>query len=425
MNGWLFYLVLLAPGQEGAPGSRPGLEAVTQGTALELREGDRVVMIGDAFLERDHDLGQLETTLTARYPDRAITFRNLGWTGDTVWGDSRAAFETAKEGFERRAAIVKQLNPTVLVVAYGMNESFAGEAGLPRFEEGLKAMLASVATPETRVVLISPIVHENLGPPLPDPNSHNRDLVLYRDFLKQLAEERGYGFVDLIQARIGDGTRPERVVPTRETIDGIHLNPLGYNQAAITLGEKLAPARYPLWALNASLGTDGVKMGDIVGTQVLASNPTDRGLAIRLLDHRLPNLPEPAETPARLKVLDRTLSVTGLASGTYALTIDGKEILRSPASDWAKGVRFVGGPEYAQLEALRRALVEKNRQVFYRWRPQNETYIFGFRKHEQGQNAADIPRFDPLAVEKEAEIARLRIPVAHTYELIRVEESSK
>ena len=85
----------------------------------------------------------------------------------------------------------------------------------------------------------------------------------------------------------------------------------------------------------------------------------------------------------------------------------------------------MGGPEYAQLEALRRALVEKNRQVFYRWRPQNETYIFGFRKHEQGQNAADIPRFDPLAVEKEAEIARLRIPVAHTYELIRVEESSK
>ena len=321
--------------------------------------------------------------------------------------------------------MVKELKPTVLLVAYGMNESFAGPGGLPRFEEGLKAMLASVTTPETRVVLISPIVHENLGPPLPDPNAHNKDLVLYRDSLKRLAEERGYGFIDLIQARIGDGTRPERVVPTRETIEGIHLNPFGYNQAAIFLGGKLAPDRYPLWVVNANLGADGVKMGDMVGSQVLSSNRTGQGLSLRLLDHRLPNLPEPAETPDRLKIMDRTLRVTGLAPGTYTLTIDGREILRANNADWAKGVQFAVGSEYDQLNALRRAIVDKNRLLFYRWRPQNETYIFGFRKHEQGNNAADIPKFDPLVADKEAEINRLRVPVAHTYELTRVEEPSK
>ncbi len=418
MNGWLLSLALLAPAQQQAAPAQVA-------SALEFQDGDRVVLIGDAFLERDHDLAQIETTLTARYPDRAIQFRNLGWTGDTVWGDSRAAFETAKEGFERRAAVVKELKPTVLLVAYGMNESFAGPGGLPRFEEGLKAMLASVTTPETRVVLISPIVHENLGPPLPDPNAHNKDLVLYRDSLKRLAEERGYGFIDLIQARIGDGTRPERVVPTRETIEGIHLNPFGYNQAAIFLGGKLAPDRYPLWVVNANLGADGVKMGDMVGSQVLSSNRTGQGLSLRLLDHRLPNLPEPAETPDRLKIMDRTLRVTGLAPGTYTLTIDGREILRANNADWAKGVQFAVGSEYDQLNALRRAIVDKNRLLFYRWRPQNETYIFGFRKHEQGNNAADIPKFDPLVADKEAEINRLRVPVAHTYELTRVEEPSK
>ena len=83
------------------------------------------------------------------------------------------------------------------------------------------------------------------------------------------------------------------------------------------------------------------------------------------------------------------------------------------------------GSEYDQLNALRRAIVDKNRLLFYRWRPQNETYIFGFRKHEQGNNAADIPKFDPLVADKEAEINRLRVPVAHTYELTRVEEPSK
>ena len=66
-----------------------------------------------------------------------------------------------------------------------------------------------------------------------------------------------------------------------------------------------------------------------------------------------------------------------------------------------------------------RAINEKNRLYFYRWRPQNETYLFGFRKHEQGNNAREIPLFDPLVAAKEAEIARLRVPVPHTYEVLR------
>jgi hypothetical protein len=40
--------------------------------------------------------------------------------------------------------------------------------------------------------------------------------------------------------------------------------------------------------------------------------------------------------------------------------------------------------------------VRKDELFFNRWRPQNETYLFGFRKHEQGQNAREIPMFDPL-----------------------------
>lgn len=48
------------------------------------------------------------------------------------------------------------------------------------------------------------------------------------------------------------------------------------------------------------------------------------------------------------------------------------------------------------LEALRQAVIAKDQLFFNRWRPQNETYLFGFRKHEQGQNAKEIPLFDPL-----------------------------
>ena len=62
---------------------------------------------------------------------------------------------------------------------------------------------------------------------------------------------------------------------------------------------------------------------------------------------------------------------------------------------------------------------------FHRWRPQNITYLFGFRKHEQGNNAQEIPLFDPLVVAKEMEIARLKAPVNHVYELIRAGEETK
>ena len=58
-------------------------------------------------------------------------------------------------------------------------------------------------------------------------------------------------------------------------------------------------------------------------------------------------------------------------------------------------------------EKLRRLIREKNELYFHRWRPQNVTYLFGFRKHEQGKNAKEVAEFDPLVGKAEEEIARL------------------
>jgi hypothetical protein len=72
--------------------------------------------------------------------------------------------------------------------------------------------------------------------------------------------------------------------------------------------------------------------------------------------------------------------------------------------------------------SLRQAIIEKNQLYFYRWRPQNETYLFGFRKHEQGKNAKEVAEFDPLIAAKEKEIAKLRMPKTHRYEIVPVEK---
>ena len=52
--------------------------------------------------------------------------------------------------------------------------------------------------------------------------------------------------------------------------------------------------------------------------------------------------------------------------------------------------------------------MKKNELYFHRWRPQNITYLFGFRKHEQGNNAADIAKFDPFILDLEKQIHDLQ-----------------
>ena len=58
---------------------------------------------------------------------------------------------------------------------------------------------------------------------------------------------------------------------------------------------------------------------------------------------------------------------------------------------------LVGGtPAEVKSGDLIKLITDKNQLFFHRYRPQNETYLFLFRKHEQGNNAVEIPQFDPL-----------------------------
>ena len=269
---------------------------------FELRDGDRVVWIGNTLVEREQRYGYWETLLTMRYPDRNITFRNLGWSGDTVWAESRGVFDPPEKGFQRLITGATGLKPTVLFIAYGASESFEGEKGLPRFRQGLERLLDALAPTKARVVLFSPLPMENLGPPLPDVTMQNRNLELYTKEIGKVAEKRGHYFADLFTV-IRNG-KPRHSL----TDNGMHLTETGYFETALHFLK--------------SLGLSTTEMG---------------------------------------------------------------------------------------TEKLRAAIIEKNRLYFHRWRPQNETYLFLFRKHEQGQNAREIPLFDPLVEAQEKEIAKLRI----------------
>ncbi len=63
-----------------------------------LNAGDRLAWLGGTLVERSAGTGALETELLLRSPLTALTFVNLGWSGDDFSGRGRAVFGTVTEG---------------------------------------------------------------------------------------------------------------------------------------------------------------------------------------------------------------------------------------------------------------------------------------------------------------------------------------
>ena len=395
--------------------------ALEEPKPFEFKQGDRIVLVGDTFIERDQRYGYLETLLTLAHPELNLTFRNLGWSGDTVAGLSRAGFDPPEAGFRELKEHILAAKPTVAIVGYGMADSFDGPAGLPRFVKGLNTLLDVIASTGARVILVSPIAHEDLGRPLPDPAAHNRDLALYTEAIRKVAGQR--------QATVRRALRlVQRAVLARAgsesgrhyTDNGIHLTESGYMEAAqaifFRLGQELAEAgegrRDPRRRHGAPVAR---RQGDRRAKRPTAGSSFDRA----------DDSPEVAVAGQLRAASEPRLQVPGLKPGRYVLKVDGKEAARADAAGWGRGVSLEARPVIDQVEQLRKAINAKNLLFFYRWRPQNVTYLFGFRKHEQGNNAIEVPQFDPLVEEKEREIARLCKPLTHHYELIRESEVAK
>lgn len=373
------------------------------GAPLILSERDRVVLLGNTLIEREQRSGYWETTLTRHYPGQRIEFRNLGWSGDTVFGHARAGFGTTADGFRHLKDHVLTLKPTVILLGYGSNEAFAGPDGLPHFVEGCKTLLTALAPTKARIIWLAPLRQERLPPPLPDPVEQNKNLALYRDAIAEIAQENQQGFVDLF-------TLLSRKDTLLLTDNGIHLTARGYWESALILDQKLAPKVAP-WRV--TLQADG-SIGKAQGTRIVPAHGK-RGWIFT--DDMLP-FPAAPETGATLpEAQQRILKIEGLPPGKHTLTIDQEPVVTADAGQWGAGVVLSRGKEFAQVEELRQTILAKNLLYFHRWRPQNETYLFGFRKHEQGQNAREIPQFDPLVARTEEEIVQRSKPHMHTYEI--------
>jgi hypothetical protein len=329
------------------------------------------------------------------------------------------------EGFTDLVASVQEAEPTVILVAYGGNESFQGEAGLGEFVQGLTRLLDVLQDTGAMVALVTPPPQENLGPPLPDPAAHNRDVALYAGAIRQVARQRDCLLIDLHAKLAGDGSSSGAAPGRNLTSDGLHFTAFGYWHTGRLLQQCLEAEPFR-WNVEMDM-TSGTF--DAVGTDIDKFQVAGGGLSFSAVDRRLPPPPAPGEHSAGEAATQGEaaglMRVRGLAPGRHVLSIGDQQVIAADAGQWSAGVRFANPAALAQVETLREAVQKKNELFFHRWRPQNETYLFLFRKHEQGNNASEIPQFDPLIESAEAAIRQQTQPRAYTYTIQPVEDPQR
>lgn len=231
-----------------------------------LNKGDHICIIGNTLAERMQHDGWLETLLHARFPKHELVIRNLGFSGDELTLRLRSMdFGSPDEWLsgvsphpnanKHDAAISNKANldgtnrfelintrADVIFAFFGYNESYGGEAGLPKFKKDLEATLRHMLAQKyngksaPRIVLFSPIAHEFLkSPDLPDGSENNARLKLYTAAMAEVAKANGVTFVDLF-------------APTRDlyakaslplTINGVHLNERGDREVALAIERAL------------------------------------------------------------------------------------------------------------------------------------------------------------------------------------------
>lgn len=237
--------------------------APAQTPPVELRQGDRIVLVGNTLAERMQLYNHFETLLATRLPHLRLTVRNLAWSADTITLQPRPL------NFGATPTHLYRQKADVIFAFFGLNESFDGAAGLAAFERDLEGYLRghlaatyNGAAPP-RLVLVSPIAHEPLARlPRVDVEGRNRELARYTEAMRQVAAATGVGFVDLFAPT----RRAMAGSPAPLTINGIHLNEAG----------DLLVARLLLDALGLSGGLRPAENGEVGRLEALRETIRDK-----------------------------------------------------------------------------------------------------------------------------------------------------
>ncbi len=320
-----------------------------------LKDGDTVAFLGDSITAARGYSKLVEHYTLLRYPDRKVRFFNAGEGGDT-----------AQKCLSRLDRDVFSKNPTVMTVAFGINDigwgTKADAEHKQAYLDGIREIIRRCREKNVRPVICSPAITAE------DPNTAEKGfLQTMTDEGLALARSLGADTIDLqrgmreIQHRVIESNRGKEPEDQQRlhVKDGVHLNDFGQLAMGYAMLKGLgAPGEVSAVEIDAATGK-----ATATGCQASDIAATDAGLAFTRLDDGLPlNLGslwqlQHGWIPFPDGLNGYRLTVRNLPEGSYELKAGGRPLGKTDAAQLAKGINLSsmtengwepGGPWHVQ-----------------------------------------------------------------------------
>ena len=331
---------------------------------LDLADGDTLVFLGDSITHQCLYTQYVEDYFYTRYPKMRLHFHNAGVGGDR-----------AREALARFDEDVAAFKPKYVTVLLGMNDGAYRDfdkAIFDTYQRDMTTVLDKIAEIGATAVPMTPTMHDaraaRIGKRVQEPRDtyYNGVLALFGGWLREQAQVRGLGFVDMY-GPLNNVTFAQRKKDANWTMigDAVHPGTTGQVVMAAAVLEDMV-ARSPVSAI-----TIQEKNGKLVGTAGKSPVTDLQGGETIRFTHTAAALPwvlppEAAEGYTLSKAGHRfsveKLTVRSLKPAKYEVKIDGQPVGQWTDGQLAMGVEIEANdktPQYQQ--ALKVALLNKQR----------------------------------------------------------------
>ena len=298
---------------------------------VEVADGDTIVFLGDSITHQCLYTQYVEDYFFTRFPKQRVKFHNSGVGGDRC--------SDALIRFDRDVAHYK---PRYVTILLGMND-FGGqgynEETFQTYKNDMDKLLVKIKEIGAQPILITPTMYDarasraNKGRAAPPFVAlHNSVLAFYGAYLREVAVENGYPFVDM-WGPLNQLTLESRKQEPAFTMirDAVHPDAPGQAVMAFSVISDLGWQR-GVSRISIARGPDHTPQAKATGGKL-----TDVKYATDSVEFTFASDALPLVLPAEAKIgVDLTrmghrlsqefLDVQGLPAGRYQLLIDGQPV---------------------------------------------------------------------------------------------------
>lgn len=381
---------------------------------LGLKDGDRIIFIGDSITHQCQYTQYVEDFFYTRYPQLRLHFRNAGVSGD------RAA-----DALNRFDDDIASFKPTVATVLLGMNDGSYQDFSPDIFKvyaEGMTKLFDRLDALKARVFLMSPTMFDHQAfeqmvakDPAKgknkNPENYNAVLAYFGKWGQEQARKRGYGFIDLF-GPLNKLTVEGRMNKPEFTLIADAIHPAGDGQfvMAYSMIEAFGEPG-SVWNLTAAPSDGSWKVRSGAGNTVSnISGEAGKSLTFTLKPKCLPwAVLEEAKLGAQLTAAGHrksgeVLTVAGLQPGRYDVLQNGLLVGTWDHLTLGRKIELQSDPESATLAQAQQVIMLNKQRNDEAIRPLRNLYSQRKGKLRAGDKAAFEAWWKGEGKTKEAEL---------------------